>query len=79
MENDLEKGQKGFKKVDKQRTESGKKTLMQRKKKRQNRNIKIVNLVSQGYTYREVASTLGCSLGTVANIVAKSTITRADK
>lgn len=66
-------------KVEKQRTESEKKILIQRKKKQQNRNVKIVNLISQGYTYREVASTLGCSLGTVGNIAAKSIITKADK
>jgi len=66
-------------KVDKQRAESEKKALIQRKKKRQNRNNKIVNLVGQGYTYREVASILGCSLGTIANIVAKSINTKVDK
>ncbi len=61
---------------DKQRIETEKTARAARAAERRTRNAEILKLLGRGRTYREIAQTLGCSIGTVS-VVARRGMPKA--
>ena len=63
----------------KQRIEKEKAEAEKRKADRQKRDRKIVEMIDKRHTYREVSRAVGCSLGTVSNVISRKKSGRSPK